>query len=221
MKSVTQILMTRFITHDVKQFVMQRPENFSCIAGQGVLVAINQPGLEKDWHPFTPTSLADDKVLEFTIKQYPHGGMTEKLHRLKVGDELWLGKVFGTIQYKCPGVFIAGGAGITPFMAIFRYLYRDNQLSGNSLIFSNKTQADIIAEKELIHYLGDKCIFTLTRKSATGYQNGRINRDFLLKHVKSFERRFYLCGPEKFVEELSDILKALGAQPDSIVFEEG
>ena len=220
MKSITQILMTRFVTHEVKQFVVQRPENFSCLPGQGVLVAINQPGLEKDWHPFTPTSLADDKVLEFTIKGYPHGGMTEKLHRLNVGDELWLGKVFGTILYKGPGVFIAGGAGITPFMAIFRQLYRNNQLAGNSLLFSNKTHADIIAEKEMSHYLGQNCIFTLTRESVAGYQHGRINRDFLLKQLKSFDRRFYLCGPEKFVEDCSDSLKTLGAHSDSIVFEE-
>jgi ferredoxin-NADP reductase len=121
---------------------------------------------------------------------------------------------------KAPAFFIAGGTGITPFTAIFRHLYRDNQFAGNSLIFSNKTQADIIVEKECSHYLGDRHIFTLMRKSTLGYYNSRVNRDFLLKHLNSFEQRFYLCGPEKFVEELSNILKTLGTQPDSIVFEE-
>ncbi len=213
--------MTGFVTHDVKRFIVQKPVGFSYVPGQGALVAINQPGLEKDFHPFTPTSLAEGKVLEFTIKRYPHGGMTEKLHKLKAGDELLLGDVFGSIQYKGPGVFIAGGAGITPFIAILRHLYHTNQIRGNSLIFSNKTRADIIIEKELSFYLGAGCVFTLTRQPFPGYLNGRVNRDFLTAYAKDFNQQFYLCGPQVFVAELSDVLKSFGAKTENIVFEEG
>jgi ferredoxin-NADP reductase len=209
--------MTEFVTHDVKRFIVQRPVGFSYVPGQSVLVAIKQHGLENDFRPFTPTSLAEDNMLEFTIKQYPHGGMTEKLHNLKAGDELLLGKVFGTIQYKGPGVFIAGGIGITPFIAILRHLYRTNQIRGNSLIFSSKTRADIILEKEFAHYLGADCVFTLTRQSFPGYHNGRIDRDFLTAYVKAFNRQFYLCGPQGFVTELTGLLKAAGAKPENIV----
>ena len=109
------ILMTGFVTHDVKRFIISKPDNFSFRPGQGVELSIKQPGLEDSKRPFTPTSLTDARVLEFTIKGYPeHDGVTKRLHQLHPGDELLMSEPFGTIAYKGPGTFIAGGAGITP-----------------------------------------------------------------------------------------------------------
>jgi cytochrome-b5 reductase len=221
MGQVATILMTEFVTHDVKRFILTKPEGFEFAPGQGTLVAINKPGLVDDAHPFTPTSLADDLVLEFTIKAYPeHHGLTEKLHALKAGDELVLGEVFGTIQYKGPGVFIAGGAGVTPFIAILRQLARDGNLAGNSLLFSNKTRDDIILEREFRHYLGSRCLLTLTRGASAGYENRRIDTEFLKERIRDFDQAFYVCGPPAFVEGITQLLQNLGAKSDNVVFEQ-
>jgi cytochrome-b5 reductase len=221
MPAAATILMTEFVTHDVKRFVIQKPRGFKFVPGQGTLVAINKPGLEGDAHPFTPTSLADDRVLEFTIKGYPqHQGLTEKLHRLRPGDQLLLGDVFGTIRYKRPGVFIAGGAGITPFIAILRQLARDGRLDSCSLIFSNKTRDDIILEQEFRHYLGDRCTFTLTQDRRQGYDCRKVDGPFLRKKVRNFRQAFYLCGPPQMVEDVGAALRRLGAKPDHLVFEQ-
>ncbi|MCK7517280.1 MAG: hypothetical protein MZV64_05925 [Ignavibacteriales bacterium] len=48
--------------------------------------------------------------------------------RLKKDNELILHDVFGAINYKGEGVFIAGGAGVTPFISIFRYLQSKNEI---------------------------------------------------------------------------------------------
>ena len=69
---------------------------------------------------------------------------------------------FGTISYQGPGVFIAGGAGITPFLAMLRDLARRGELDRQTLIFSNKAPRDVICEKELRHLLGERCILTCT-----------------------------------------------------------
>jgi predicted ferric reductase len=62
------------------------------------------------------------KQLEFTIKIYDsHKQVTKELAKLKHGDELIIRDVWGAIEYKGE-VFIAGGAGVTPFIAIFRKL---------------------------------------------------------------------------------------------------
>ena len=80
-------------------------------------------GWKDNKHPFTFTGLPIDDYLEFTIKTYPkHKGVTNELLHLKINDELILHDVFGAINYKGEGVFIAGGAGVTPFISIFRYL---------------------------------------------------------------------------------------------------
>jgi len=221
MPKIAKILMTTFVTHDVKRFVLQKPRGFKFVAGQATLVAINQPELADNAHPFTPTSLPDDRVLEFTIKGYPeHHGLTERLHQLKPGDQLLLGPVFGTIQYKGPGVFIAGGAGITPFIAILRQLSREGGLAGNSLIFANKTRDDVILEKELRAYLGDRCILTLSRDPNPAYENRRVDETLLREKIADFNQPFYVCGPPPMVEALTGTLRKLGASPDNVVFEQ-
>jgi ferredoxin-NADP reductase len=221
MPKAAKILMTAFVTHDVKRFVLQKPRGFKHVAGQATLVAINQPDLAENAHPFTPTSLPEDGVLEFTIKGYPeHHGLTERLHQLGPGDTLLLGPVFGTIQYKGPGVFIAGGAGITPFIAILRQLAREGGLAGNSLIFSNKTRGDVILEQELRAYLGDRCILTLSRESNPAYESRRVDEAFLREKIADFSQPFYLCGPPPMVDAVTETLRKLGANPDNVVFEQ-
>jgi ferredoxin-NADP reductase len=221
MKHSSTILMTEFVTHDVKRFILTKPRNFDYKPGQGVKMVINEPEWRKEeGRPFTPTSFRDDKILEFTIKKYPIGdGVTDKLHRLEVGAKLLLSEAFGTITYKGPGVFIAAGAGVTPFIAITRQLVRKGELDSNSLILSNKTPADVICEKELRHYFGSRCILTCTQESTPGYENRRITAEFLSEKIRDFSQRFYICGPDSFVEEIKSILKKLGASPNSLVFE--
>jgi predicted ferric reductase len=58
---------------------------------------------------------------------------TEQLRCLQSGDEMIIEDAWGAIEYKGPGYFIAGGAGITPFVAILRSLFNENKLAGNTL----------------------------------------------------------------------------------------
>ncbi len=215
------LLMSEFVTHDVKRFIVTRPEGFSFEAGEGVELAIDHPDWQDEGRPFTPTCLADDRVLEFTIKAYPdHQGVTAALHGLAPGTGLLMSAPFGTIHYKGPGVFIAGGAGVTPFIAILRRLARDGAAGGHGLLFSNKTPADVICEKEFRHILGRRCILTCTDEDAPGYAHGLIDQAFLKAHVADFGQHFYVCGPPAFNEAVNEALKALGAAPDLLVFEE-
>ena len=227
MKKV-KILRIEPVTHDVKRFIVEKPEGYKFTPGQATEVAINMPDWTSKKRPFTFTSLNTDRYLEFIIKGYPlskypdHHGVTEQLHKLNIGDELLLGNPWGTIQYKGVGVFIAGGAGITPFIAIFRHLAAENKLSGNQLIFSNKTSDDVILEHELKNLFkeNNSLILTLTQKEKENYEQGRINKSLLEKYVNDFSVNFYLCGPKGMVDNLTSVLKSLEAKTESIVLEE-
>jgi ferredoxin-NADP reductase len=218
----TKILMTEFVTHDVRRFVVEKPgPTYTFVPGQATEVAIDESGWGDKKRPFTFTSLNEDEVLEFTIKGYPeHSGVTEKLHSLGPGAELLLGDVWGTINYKGPGTFIAGGAGITPFIAIFRDLVRQNDLEGNSLIFSNKTSRDVVLEKELREVFAPRSLhLILTEESSPLYEEAYIDRDYIESTVGGLSQNFYVCGPPKFVEDVQSYLLDLGASSDSVVFE--
>lgn len=214
------LLMSGFVTHDVKRYVVSKPEDFEFEPGQGVELAIDTPDWREEGRPFTPTSLTGDGVLEFTIKSYPeHQGVTRQLHGLEPGARLLMSRPFGTIRYQGPGVFIAGGAGVTPFLAILRELAQRDQLDDHALIFANKTPADVICEKELRHYLDERCIL-LSESRAPGYEHGRIDKAFLADRIDDFDQHFYVCGPDGFMEVVMDSLKELGADPQALVFEQ-
>ena len=220
MNHTVTLLMSQFVTHDVKRFIVSKPAGFSIVPGQGVELAINRPGQSEQGRPFTPTGLADDRVLEFTIKAYPaHAGVTQALHQLAPGAELLMSEPFGTIRYQGPGVFIAGGAGITPFLAILRDLAGRGELDGQTLMFSSKTPRDVICEKELRYILGDRCLLTCTGAAAPGYEQRRIDRAFLEEKIQDFKQRFYVCGPPPFMEAVNTALADLGASAESLVFE--
>jgi ferredoxin-NADP reductase len=216
----TTLLMSQFVTHDVKRFIVGKPEGFLFTPGQGVELAIDRPGLREQGRPFTPTGLVDDKVLEFTIKAYPaHSGVTQALHALQPGAELLMSEPFGTISYQGPGVFIAGGAGITPFLAILRNLAKVGDLAQQTLIFSNKGPRDVIVERELRHLLGERCILICTEAEAAGYLHRRIDRVFLEEIIREFDRHFYVCGPPGFMDAVGGALSELGVSAERLVFE--
>lgn len=217
------ILAAEAVTHDVRRFVIEKPEGYRYEPGQATEVSVAEPEWEDEGRPFTFTSLNTDANLELTAKIYPeHDGVTKRMGELVVGDKLIVRDPWGAITYRGPGVFIAGGAGVTPFIAILRQLVADGGLAGNTLIFSNPTSQDIILEGELRRMLGDRAVFTLTREEPTpglGHVQGRIDEAMLREYVSDFDRPFYVCGPPEMVEELTGVLEELGADPQNVVIE--
>ncbi len=218
---IVKIIDTAAVTHDVKRFTVEKPEGFTFTPGQATEVAINTPDLKSEKRPFTFTSLTEDTHLEFTIKIYPeHNGVTNALGMLEKGEELIIGDAWGAITYKGTGTFIAGGAGVTPFIAILRQLDKENKIAGNRLIFSNKTAKDIILQQEFEKMLGNNFIITLTQEKHSKHEHGRIDKTFLSKRIDDYGQQFYVCGPEQFVEDIQSILTRLGAEPDTVIIEE-
>lgn len=207
------------VTHDVHRIRLNKPDGYSFTPGQATEVSVNKPGWENERRPFTFTCLNSDPYLEFTIKSYPRGGVTEQIGQLKAGDELIVRDVWGAIEYKGLGYFIAGGAGITPFIAILRQLHSEGNAKGNKLFFSNKTGRDIIYEKELKDILGEDAVFVITDEKNSPYTNGYIDEKFLTSQIPDFTKHFYICGPDPMIKAISEILTKKGAQPDAVIFE--
>ena len=217
---IVKIQSIKNVTHDVLQIMTERPIDYNFRPGQATEVAINKGKWKEEKRPFTFTSLPDAKFLEFTIKTYPsRKGVTNELLKLKPSDELILHDVWGAISYKGEGVFIAGGAGVTPFLSIFRYLQVTNKIGGNKLIFANKTKADIIHEDEFKKMLGNSFINILSDEKIDGYAHGFITKDFLSTNIKHFDKTFYVCGPPPMMEAVQGYLTELGVTNNSVVVE--
>ena len=217
---IVKVLATEVVTHNVRRIIVQKPAQYNFHSGQATEVAVNKPDWKNEKRPFTFTSLGHNENLEFTIKVYDdHHGVTEQIGHLKEGDELILHDVWGTITYDGPGYFIAGGAGVTPFISIFRMLEHDNQLDDHYLLFSNKTEEDIILKCEFTRMLGDRFVNTLTGEENDRYDHHRIDKTYLREKIHDFHQKFYVCGPKQFVKDIRKHLTELGANSEAVVFE--
>jgi len=223
MSHKVEILNIEDITHDVRAYTFEKPDGYSFTPGQATEVAIDKEGWRDEKRPFTFTNLQDDDQLEFVIKSYPdHNGVTEQIGQLEEGDQFIIDDAWGTIEYNGEGIFLAGGAGVTPFIAIFRDLYVNHEIGSNTLIFSNKTEDDIILEDEFEKMLGDQLINVITDEPTNEhiYLDGFIDKAFLADQIDDFDQPFYVCGPPAFNDAMIKYLKELGANPNALVFEE-
>ena len=215
-----KIISIQHITHDVLKIVTEKPLNYNFTPGQATEVSINKEGWKNEKRPFTFTCLPNQAFLEFSIKIYPsHKGVTNELLQLKENDELILHDVFGAIAYKSEGLFIAGGAGVTPFICILRDLQSKNKIGDNKLIFANKTQSDIILAGEFKILLGKNFINILSDEKVDGYAYGQITEGFLKGYVKDPKENVYVCGPPPMMEAIETFLSNLHVDKKMIVKE--
>jgi ferredoxin-NADP reductase len=217
---IVKIIGIEQITHDVKRFRIEKPEGYFFVPGQATDVSINIPEFRNKKRPFTFTCLNSNPYLEFTIKIYmKHQGVTNELSKLKEGDELIIREPWGTIAYKGKGVFIAGGAGVTPFIAIIRDLESKNELAGNVLLFANKTQDDIMLKDEFKKMLGSAFVNILSDEKSDYYEFGYINPAFIKKYVADLKLHFYVCGPPPMMIAVLAHLDSLGVLAEHVITE--
>jgi ferredoxin-NADP reductase len=208
------------LTPDVLRIVTDKPENYVFCPGQATEISINKKGWETMKRPFTFTSTPTENYLEFTIKTYPSKkGLTNQLLSLTEWDELILHDVFGAIAYKGVGTFIAGGAGVTPFIAIFRNLVSKKEIGNNRLIFANKKKTDIILETEFRKMLGLHFVNILSDEAVDGYAHGMLTEAFIEKNRGEKGTPFYVCGPPAMMDAVEEQLFKLHVKESDIVKE--
>jgi len=207
------------VTHDTYHLVFDRPDTFDYRPGQGVELHVLKPGWEDKGRPFTPITLPHEPTLEFIIKSYPdHHGVTEQIGGMKPGDEVEMKGPFGAISDKGPGVFIAGGAGVTPMIAILRkHLHEHGTLAGSTLIFANRTEADIIWRERFEAMEGLTTAFVVDEAGA-GVPQQRVDREYLKQFVTP-QTLCYLCGPPPMMKAVRAALTDLGVAAERIVEE--
>ena len=214
------------LNHNVKRFRTDKPDGFTFEPGQATELSLpREKDLADDKHPFTFTSLPEDSWLEFTIKIYPeHEGLTDRLRKYGKGDVFEIGDAWGAITYKGPGLFLAGGAGVTPFLAILRKLDEQGELDGNALWFSNKKSEDVFLADELRARLGDNPKNrhdrkpTWTEKNDKGrwrsydyeelIKRDKINLDIFWLKDEALEESANLPPPEAIAAEIVEDLEA-------------
>jgi ferredoxin-NADP reductase len=208
------------VTPDTRYYVFGKPSDYSFRPGQATDFALDRDGWRDEQRPFTFVSDPEADVLCFTIKSYPdHDGVTQQLCSLKPGDTVLLGEPWGAIQDRGAGVFIAAGAGITPFVGILKDQAARGVAGDSTLIFANSTERDIIL-RDLWETMDGLTTHFIVSEGPSDLPTGQIDAEFLKARISDWDQMFYLCGPPAFEEDMTSALKNLGVAEDRIVKEE-
>jgi ferredoxin-NADP reductase len=188
-------------------------EKIPFVAGQYFSIVL--PG--KRPVPLSIASSESAEHIEFgiTIK----GDNTRAISELNPGDEAILRGPFGrfTLGDCKKACFIAAGTGVTPFMSMMRTIYDASSDVDAIMLYSTKSKQDLLWP-ELLHM--SQVYVTFTQDAASGQSFGRINEQFLRKHVPDIDTRtFFLCGTPDFMIAMMDLLVSLGVDRERILRE--
>jgi ferredoxin-NADP reductase len=122
-------------------------------------------------------------------------------------------------------VLIAAGSGITPMIAILRYIDDLKLSTPVSLLYCVRTAADIIFERELgrleraLPNFSYKVCLSRPHPEWTG-ASGHLTAELVSEHtVDVRSSTFFLCGPKGFMKNARDILGTTGASEGQILQE--
>ncbi|TAE25288.1 MAG: hypothetical protein EAZ92_12355 [Candidatus Kapaibacterium sp.] len=112
-------------------------------------------------------------------------------------------------------VMVAGGSGITPLFSMIQTVLYTEPDSTVTLLYANKTEANIIFQKELHHLAQHYPHFTYT-DFISGKK--RIRKEDLSANI-SPNASYYICGPDTLKGEVAKHLKDMNIQKSHIHIE--
>lgn len=206
---------------DANTYVLKADKLAYFRAGQYVSVKL-QIGNTTTARPYTlaaSPALALDGQYQITVKKAPDGFVSEYiLENWKVGTEVTLSGPEGPFSYEpirdeAEIVGLAGGSGITPFMAMAYAILDGTEDFRLTLLYGSRKQEDILYAEELarICSLTDKVrvIHVLSEEQAEGYEHGFIGADLIQKYAPE-RYTLYICGPRAMHDFLAGELPKLG-----------
>ena len=202
-----------------------KPKNggtFSYAPGQFAFVTFYSPLLPVERHPWTISSAPTrPQTLTFTIKC--SGDFTNRISHLKPGDEAVVDGPYGRFSYPAHVrdhqrelIMIAGGVGVTPMLSMLGYMTDIGENKKVILIWSNKTEDDILYRKELEAIWNDMEGLTirqvLTRQKDFAGLTGRLDAVMLKGILTGWDRNgeVFVCGPPPMMAAVCRGLKQIG-----------
>lgn len=209
---------------------------FSFKAGQYITLKTNIDGKEIR-RAYSLCSPPHDDSFKVTVKEVPDGKFSVIANnKLKAGDVLEVhppeGKfVFEASEDSKPNIYaaFAAGSGITPVLSILKTALHTEPDSRFVLVYGNRTPNETIFFKELLELQAsfpDRLFieFVYSKSKEEGSHYGRIERstvNYVVKNRFGDEKfkKFFLCGPEEMINNVTEVLQENEVPKENIAFE--
>jgi len=213
LNKLTKSMRLRFV--DKKQ-----AKGFIFLPGQFIMVGVLGFGEV----PLTITT-APAELPEFEIAVRSVGVATQAMHRLKVGDTLYvrgpLGNSILTDRiYGKPLLLIAGGLGLAPLRSIIHQIKEDSQIVGKvSIVYGAKSPEDLLYKGELDAWKSFADIHLVVDKADKQWTGGVGRIPTVLEGLKlEKDAVVVVCGPPVMYKSVAKELLSQGLRADSMEF---
>jgi len=213
------------------EFEMKNVPRFGFVAGQWLSFKTNKPDGEEIVRAYSIASPPDsDHKFALCLNRVQDGFMSNFLCDMKEGDEIHCQGPFGDFILRPPmrdTIFIATGTGIAPFRSMLHWLLNDetrHQGKQIYLIFGNRTEKDIYYHDEFLRLAKEHTNFHYLPTLSRGGPEWQGLRGYVQEHVPAIvqgrsDMHAYICGLDKMVKANRDLLKSLGWDRKSILYE--
>lgn len=229
----TRLLRSASLSSLTKHLEFEMPDlrRFGFVAGQWLSFKYNKPDEEEITRAYSIASPpSEDNRFALCLNRVQDGFMSNFLCDMQAGDELQCQGPFGDFILRPPmrdTIFIATGTGIAPFRSMLHWLLADesrHQGKELTLIFGNRTEADIYYHDEFLRLAKDHENLHYLPTLSRGAPEWRGLRGYVQDHVPSIvtgrsDMHAYICGLDKMVKANRDLLKSLGWDRKSILYE--
>lgn len=185
-------------------------------AGQHAVLTLDVDGRRLS-RTFSLAGGEDEPTLRLTVGRQPDGRVTGALHdRVRPGDVVELGQAQGDFVLPedpdVPLLLVAGGTGLTPFLAMLRTLAARRARRDVVLLCWAPRRAELIAREELGALARGLPGFRL-HAAYTRAGMARFSGDLLREQVPDWRaRRAYVCGPDALTDAVADHWRAAGLE---------
>lgn len=187
-------------------------------AGSVVFARFSGPGFTNAWHPFSVASCSLSPDIRLLIKAA--GQDTSELQRLNPGGEVWLSGPFADLPVLTDQdqIWIAGGAGVAPFLGWLRCLPVKKFQRAALFYFVNSAE-DAAAQAELARAAQEHVEF---RAHTLVVPRGELPalEPILLAARELNNPAFLVCGPAGFMRHVRKRLRQSGVRSERIFTEE-
>lgn len=212
------------------EFEVDDAPHFGFVPGQWLSLKQTKPDGEELTRAYSIASPPDGNRFALCLNRVQDGFMSNYLCDLAVGATLSAQGPFGNFILRPPlrdTIFIATGTGIAPYRSMLHWLFADHTRHQDKhfwLIFGSRYETDLYYHDEFVRLAGEHANFDYLPTLSRGTPQWTGLRGYVQEHVASLatgrtDMHAYVCGLDKMVSANRDLLKSLGWDRKSILYE--